>query len=82
MRYADDCNIYVKSARAGERVLGSVRRFLEQKLKLKVNEQKSKVDRSGANGRFWVFAYSSGKGRCWWVWRRSRWNDVATTYAD
>lgn len=45
VRYADDCNIYVKSPRAGERVLASVRRFLEQKLKLKVNEKKSKVDR-------------------------------------
>ena len=45
VRYADDCNIYVKSARAGERVMDSVRRFIEQKLKLKVNEQKSKVDR-------------------------------------
>ncbi len=45
VRYADDCNIYVKSPRAGERVLANVRRFLEQKLKLKVNEKKSKVDR-------------------------------------
>jgi len=45
VRYADDCNIYVHSPRAGERVLGSVRRFIEQKLKLKVNEKKSKVDR-------------------------------------
>ena len=45
VRYADDCNIYVKTPRAGERVLASVRRFLEQKLKLKVNERKSRVDR-------------------------------------
>ncbi len=45
VRYADDCNIYVKTPRAGERVLASVRRFLEQQLKLKVNEKKSKVDR-------------------------------------
>ena len=45
VRYADDCNIYVKSQRAGERVMENVRRFLEQKLKLKVNEQKSKVER-------------------------------------
>lgn len=45
VRYADDCNIYVKTPRAGERVLASVRRYLEQKLKLKVNEKKSKVDR-------------------------------------
>jgi RNA-directed DNA polymerase len=45
VRYADDCNIYVQTPRAGERVLASVRRFVEQKLKLKVNEKKSKVDR-------------------------------------
>jgi RNA-directed DNA polymerase len=45
VRYADDCNLYVKTPRAGERVLANVRRFVEQKLKLKVNEQKSKVDR-------------------------------------
>lgn len=47
VRYADDCNIYVQSQRAGERVLGSVRQFLEQKLKLKVNEKKSAVARAG-----------------------------------
>lgn len=46
VRYADDCNIYVKTPRAGERVLASVRRFVEGKLKLKVNESKSKVDRA------------------------------------
>jgi group II intron reverse transcriptase/maturase len=45
VRYADDCNIYVKSERAGQRVLSSVRQFLEQELSLKVNEQKSAVDR-------------------------------------
>jgi len=44
-RYADDCNIYVKSVRAGERVLESISAFLEKKLKLKVNRQKSAVDR-------------------------------------
>jgi len=46
VRYADDCNIYVQTRRAGERVMKSVRQFLEQKLKLKVNRQKSKVDRA------------------------------------
>src|SRR6476661_7146766 len=40
-RYADDCNIYVRSRRAGERVMASVSRFLTNKLKLKVNEAKS-----------------------------------------
>lgn len=44
-RYADDCNIYVKSRKAGERVLTSITTFLEQRLKLKVNREKSAVDR-------------------------------------
>ncbi len=46
VRYADDCNIYVKTRRAGERVMESVKAYLEQKLKLKVNLKKSKVDRA------------------------------------
>ncbi|WP_198592097.1 group II intron reverse transcriptase/maturase [Kyrpidia spormannii] len=45
VRYADDANIYVRSRRAGERVLASVRKFLQERLKLKLNEQKSTVDR-------------------------------------
>jgi RNA-directed DNA polymerase len=44
-RYADDCNIYVRSRRAGERVMASITRFLMAKLKLKVNQQKSAVAR-------------------------------------
>jgi RNA-directed DNA polymerase len=44
-RYADDCNIYVRSRRAGERVMASVSRFLTLRLKLKVNETKSAVAR-------------------------------------
>jgi RNA-directed DNA polymerase len=43
VRYADDCNIYVRSQRAGERVMKSVSEFITRKLKLKVNEQKSAV---------------------------------------
>ena len=43
VRYADDCNIYVKSIRAAGRVLESCRKFLEGKLKLKVNQEKSKT---------------------------------------
>lgn len=43
VRYADDCNIYVKSKRAGERVLKSVTLFLDKELKLKVNQEKSAV---------------------------------------
>jgi len=44
-RYADDSNIYVRSRRAGERVMGSIGRFITKKLKLKVNRQKSAVAR-------------------------------------
>ena len=42
-RYADDCNVYVKSKRAGERVMANIKNFLETELKLKVNESKSAV---------------------------------------
>jgi RNA-directed DNA polymerase len=45
VRYADDVNIYVRSRRAGERVLASVKGFLERRLKLRVNVEKSAVDR-------------------------------------
>jgi hypothetical protein len=45
VRYADDCNIYVRSERAGQRVMESVTGFITQKLKLKVNEAKSAVAR-------------------------------------
>ena len=44
-RYADDCNIYVRTRQAGERVIASLKRYLEKKLRLKVNEAKSRVDR-------------------------------------
>jgi len=44
-RYADDCNIYVRSKRAGERIMRSVSQFLNKRLKLKVNTEKSAVDR-------------------------------------
>jgi RNA-directed DNA polymerase len=43
-RYADDCNIYVRSKKAGERVMESISRFLEKRLRLKVNREKSAVD--------------------------------------
>ena len=44
-RYADDCNIYVGSRRSGERVSDSITKFVEKKLRLKVNKEKSAVDR-------------------------------------
>ncbi|WP_099592740.1 group II intron reverse transcriptase/maturase [Pseudomonas putida] len=46
VRYADDANMYVRSSRAGERVLASVERFLKQRLKLTVNQKKSRVARA------------------------------------
>jgi RNA-directed DNA polymerase len=59
-RYADDCNIYVKSRRAGERVMASVRQFVEERLKLKVNLQKSAVDRPWKR-KFLGFSFTSNK---------------------
>jgi group II intron reverse transcriptase/maturase len=44
VRYADDCNIYVRSERAARRVLASTRRYVEERMRLKVNEAKSAVD--------------------------------------
>ncbi len=45
-RYADDCNFFVKTERAAVRVMDSIKKFIESKLKLKVNEEKSKVAKS------------------------------------
>ena len=45
VRYADDCNIYVRTEKAGHRVLNSITRFIEDKLSLKVNQTKSAVDK-------------------------------------
>src|SRR5437762_8649113 len=45
VRYADDCNIYVRSERAGQRVMESITRFITQELRLKVNESNSAVAR-------------------------------------
>lgn len=61
VRYADDCNIYVKTQRAGERVMESVREYLEKKLKLKVNAKKSKVDRA-TRVKFLGFSFYKNKG--------------------
>ena len=57
-RYADDSNIYVRSRRAGERVMESLRRFITTKLKLKVNEQKSAVARPWKR-KFLGFSFTS-----------------------
>jgi RNA-directed DNA polymerase len=59
VRYADDCNIYVRSERAGQRVMESVTQFITQKLKLKVNETKSAVARPQER-KFLGFSFSAG----------------------
>jgi RNA-directed DNA polymerase len=61
VRYADDCNIYVQTRRAGERVMESVKTFLEKKLKLRVNPKKSKVDRA-TRVKFLGFSFYKRKG--------------------
>jgi group II intron reverse transcriptase/maturase len=61
VRYADDCNIYVKTQRAGERVLESVKKYLEKKLKLKVNPKKSKVEKAH-RAKFLGFSFFKYKG--------------------
>ncbi|MFO2551290.1 group II intron reverse transcriptase/maturase [Alicyclobacillus cycloheptanicus] len=60
VRYADDCNVYVKSRRAGERVMASLTRYLEEDLKLKVNRDKSAVDRPQRR-KFLGFSFLYGK---------------------
>jgi RNA-directed DNA polymerase len=60
VRYADDCNIYVRSERAGQRVMESVQQFITHKLKLKVNESKSAVGKPQER-KFLRFSFTSGK---------------------
>jgi len=60
VRYADDGNIYVRSRRSGERVMASVTRFLERRLKLKVNQAKSAVDRPW-NRKLLGFTFTCGR---------------------
>ena len=59
VRYADDCNIYVRSERAGHRVMKSITLFITQRLKLKVNEAKSAVARPQER-KFLGFTFTNG----------------------
>ena len=59
-RYADDCNIYVQSAIAGARVMASIKKFLEERLKLKVNDKKSSVARPW-NRKFLGYSVTTNK---------------------
>ena len=60
VRYADDCNIYVRSERAGHRVMESITGFITKRLKLKVNQAKSAVARPW-NRKFLGFSFTSGR---------------------
>jgi RNA-directed DNA polymerase len=60
VRYADDSNIYVRSERAGQRVMESVKRFITDRLKLKVNESKSAVAKPQER-KFLGFSFTVGK---------------------
>jgi RNA-directed DNA polymerase len=59
-RYADDCNIYVRSRRAGQRVMESITHFITAKLKLKVNQAKSAVARPWER-KFLGFSFTNGR---------------------
>jgi RNA-directed DNA polymerase len=59
VRYADDCNIYVRSQRAGERVMAGIEKFLAKRLKLKVNKGKSAVAKPSVR-KFLGFSFTSG----------------------
>src|SRR5437870_2667147 len=59
LRYADDCNIYVRSKRAGQRVMEGITRFITHQLKLKVNEAKSAVAQPQAR-KFLGFSFTAG----------------------
>jgi RNA-directed DNA polymerase len=60
VRYADDCNIYVRSQKAGERVMAGIEKFLAKRLKLKVNKAKSAVAKPSVR-KFLGFSFTSGR---------------------
>lgn len=62
VRYADDCNIYVKSKESSQRVMDSITRFLSKKLRLKVNKDKSRIDRPWKL-KYLGYSVTSGKKR-------------------
>ena len=72
VRYADDCNIYVKSQRAGERVKEGISSFIEKKLKLKVNEEKSAVGKPKARIFLGMSFYKSKDGIRVYVPKKSK----------
>ena len=77
VRYADDCSIYVKSKRAGERVMESISTYIEKELKLKVNVEKSLVTRPWHTKLLGVTFYHKKGYKCITVDRKS-----IVTYKD
>lgn len=63
VRYADDCSVYVRSKKSAERVMDSITRYLEERLKLKVNREKSKISRP-TNSSLLGFSFYK-KSRSW-----------------
>jgi len=70
VRYADDCNVYVRSRRSGERVLESLALFLLKQLKLKINRDKSAVGRPWQRG-FLGYSFTVHREAKLKVWRQS-----------
>lgn len=70
VRYADDCTIYTRSIRAGERIMESIKRFIEKRLKLKLNESKSGVRRPEEIKLLGYSFYRTKKGK--WLKRISK----------
>lgn len=62
VRYADDCVIFTKSRKSAERVMGNITRFIETKLRLKVNKNKSKVERPWRI-KYLGFSFYQAKGK-------------------
>ena len=62
VRYADDCVIFTKSKKSAERVMGNITKFIEKKLRLKVNRKKSKVDRPWRI-KYLGFSFYQSKGK-------------------
>lgn len=69
VRYADDANLYVRSEKAGKRVMENITKFITKRLKLKVNESKSAVDKPW-NRKFLGFTFSAQEWRGHWKIRR------------
>ena len=96
VRYADDCNVYVRSLKAGERVMASLERFLEKRLRLKINREKSAVARPW-NRSFLGYTFTTNrepklkvapksvkrlKGKLRLILRRGRGRSLATVIGE